>query len=64
MPYYPHLMPSWFLSQVSQLDFLMLLAADHLDVIGVKSSTWEVPAVYVKLWDIVGWWLNQPHTLW
>lgn len=29
--------------QVSQLDFLMLLAAEHLEVTGgIKSSTWEV----------------------
>ena len=28
--------------KVSQLDFLMLLAAEHLEVTGVKSSTWEV----------------------
>ncbi len=27
--------------KVSQLDFLMLLAAEHLEVTGVKSSTWE-----------------------
>lgn len=31
-----------FHRQVSQLDFLMLLAAEHLEVTGVKNSTWEV----------------------
>eukprot|EP00434_Breviolum_minutum_P012680 symbB.v1.2.011178.t1/scaffold744.1/size166283/11 len=36
---------------VSQLDFLMLLAAEHLEVTGVKSSTWEafLSTVFVDL---------------
>lgn len=36
-------LPKFRESQVSQLDFLMLLAAEHLEVTGgIKSSTWEV----------------------
>ena len=45
---FPHFFceaPSNFANRkVSQLDFLMLLAAEHLEVTpgGIKSSTWEV----------------------